>query len=608
MTNYTKSFLGLFAATVLSGVVALGEPVYLSPSEVALGPDGKTLFVTEATAHQIAVVDTETASVVRRLPLSGPPGGLAVLADGRLLVGDASPEGFLLMVRASDGEVLQRVRVGHTPVAVVPDAAGKRAYVCNQFTHDVSVVDLVQGRETARIKVSREPVAAALSPKEPLLLVANLLPTGPATAATVAAVISWVATDENKVVAEIPLLNGSHSVQDICFAPDGKHAYAVHTLSHFQLPTTQLERGWMNTSALSIIDTDARKLLNTVLLDDVDLGAPNPWSVACSPDGRWLCVSHAGSHELSLIDRAGLHAKLDRLARGEAVSNSAKRPDDVPCDLSFLVDLRTRVRLAGASGPRGLAVSGEHVYVAEYFADRVAIVPLEEGDNVRPSYVRLGPELPLTPERQGEIFFHDASLCFQQWQSCLSCHPGVRADALNWDLLNDGMGNPKNTKSLVLAHATPPAMALAIRESAEAGVRAGLRYIQFSVRPEEDAVALDAYLKSLSPVPSPYLEQGQLSERARQGRQLFQSERCDTCHTTPLYTDQQSHELGTGRGLDEGVSFDTPTLLECWRTAPYLHDGRAASIEDLLREDRHGLSRDLSADERSALAEFVLSL
>ena len=43
---------------------------------------------------------------------------------------------------------------------------------------------------------------------------------------------------------------------------------------------------------------------------------------------------------------------------------------------------------------------------------------------------------------------------------------------LNWDLLNDGVGNPKNTRSLLLAHKTPPAMFLGVRANAEAAVRA----------------------------------------------------------------------------------------------------------------------------------------
>ena len=47
-------------------------------------------------------------------------------------------------------------------------------------------------------------------------------------------------------------------------------------------------------------------------------------------------------------------------------------------------------------------------------------------------------------EGRGNMYFHDATLGFQGWQSCASCHPNdARADGLNWDLLNDGLGNPK---------------------------------------------------------------------------------------------------------------------------------------------------------------------
>jgi hypothetical protein len=74
--------------------------------------------------------------------------------------------------------------------------------------------------------------------------------------------------------------------------------------------------------------------------------------------------------------------------------------------------------------------------------------------------------------RKGEFYFHDAGICYQGWQSCASCHPGdARANGLNWDLLNDGIGNPKNTKSLLLTYQTPPAMWLGVRETAETADR-----------------------------------------------------------------------------------------------------------------------------------------
>ncbi|MEA3226179.1 MAG: c-type cytochrome, partial [Planctomycetota bacterium] len=222
-------------------------------------------------------------------------------------------------------------------------------------------------------------------------------------------------------------------------------------------------------------------------------------------------------------------------------------------------------------------------------------------------------EKAISTVRQGEIHFHDAMLCFQKWQSCSSCHPGdARTHALNWDLMNDGLGNPKNTKSLLLAHKTPPAMALGVRADAETGVRAGIRHIQFAVRPEEDAVAIDDYLKSLEPVPSPSLTRGKLNRRARRGQKLFESAGCASCHTGELYTDLKKHNLGIGKWLDEGLSFDTPTLIEAWRTAPYLYDGRAATVEDMLKkhnlDDKHGQTSNLTDRQIKDLAEFVMSL
>jgi cytochrome c peroxidase len=218
----------------------------------------------------------------------------------------------------------------------------------------------------------------------------------------------------------------------------------------------------------------------------------------------------------------------------------------------------------------------------------------------------------MTALRRGEFLFADATMCFQQWQSCVSCHPDARVDALNWDLLNDGMGNPKQTKNMFLAHKTPPAMLSGIRESAEKAVRAGMRYIQFTVRPEEDALAIDEYLSSLRPLPSPHLVNGRMSDGARRGRKVFEKAGCNACHPAPLFTNLEHYDVGTSAGLDAGKAYDTPTLLESWRTAPYLCDGRAATMREVLTahnaQDSHGATKALTEQEIADLEAYVLSL
>jgi cytochrome c peroxidase len=122
---------------------------------------------------------------------------------------------------------------------------------------------------------------------------------------------------------------------------------------------------------------------------------------------------------------------------------------------------------------------------------------------------------------------------------------------------------------------------------------------------------MDEYLKALKPLPSPYLVDGKLSESARRGQAVFRKAGCALCHTGPYLTNLQKYNVGTAMGPDAGRQFDTPGLVEIWRTAPYLCDGRAATIKDVLTrynpDDKHGRTSDLSEGEIEDLAEFVLS-
>lgn len=599
---------------------------YLGPVEVVAAKDGKSLFVLCLDAGQIAVVDLAAGKVARTIPCPPKPTGLTLSPDGsKLLVTCATPDGSVAMIDGASGQVAATLPAGHGACAPAVTPDGKRLYVCNRFLNNVAAIDLEANKEIARVPVIREPIATAVTPDGKSVLVCNHLPNDPADSYDVAAAVSVIDTASNQVV-HLRLPNGSSSLRGITVSPDGKYAFVAHILARYQMPTTQLERGWMNTNALTIIDVGAKKWLNTVLLDDVDLGAANPWGVACTADGSTLCVTTAGTHELSVINAPGLLEKLLKMpANEEEAKKQGKQPDntgayssftaaDVPNDLAFLVDLKRRIKLEG-NGPRGVAVVGTKAYAAVYFSDALAVVDLGDKPDKLVTTIPLGPAPELTVVRRGEINFHDAALCFQAWQSCASCHPDARVDALNWDLMNDGMGNPKNNKSMLLTHKTPPSMALGVRATAELAVRSGITHIQFAVRPEEDAVAIDEYLKSLTPVPSPYLVGGQLSEAAKRGKALFFSERigCAKCHPEPLYTDLKMHDVGSKGEYDRNdTKFDTPTLIECWRTAPYMHDGHYVTIKDLIVKGKHGNKvgevETLTEQEVNDLVEFVLSL
>jgi len=608
--------------------------------------DGKILYVANLDAKEISFVDIHSGKSIRSIGMPGKPTGLTLSPDGReLYVTCAATQSTLVVMDAESGKIKTTIPAGHTACGPTVTPDGKRLYVCNRFDNDVSVIDLKTRKEVARISATREPIAAAITPDGKSALIINHLPADRADTSDVAATVTIIDTHSNATTT-IRLPSGASGLRGVCVSPDGKYAYVTHILARYELPAIQVDCGWINANALSIIDTQKKKLLGTVLLDDMYLGAANPWGVVCTTDGKWICVTHAGTHELSVIDAPALLRKLlavpvnpppEKLGevvyddrnelldyfrrlraelRGEELESGEMyilgSSAGVSNDLTFLAGLRRRIKLKG-KGPRGLAVIGSKAYVAEYFSDTLDIVRLESKTSNQIQELTLGPNPRLTDRRRGEMLFNDAELCFQHWQSCASCHPDARTDGLNWDLTNDGIGNLKNTKSLLISHRTPPVMSSGVRASAEVAVRQGIRHILFAEPLGEDGLAIDTYLKSVEPVPSPYLVDGQLSPAAKRGKKLFFSEKvgCSKCHTAPLYTDMQMHDVGSKSPCDRRRDFDTPTLIEAWRTAPYFHDGRYTTVKESISNCKSATEHgdvDLNEQQVSDLGEFILSL
>jgi len=116
---------------------------------------------------------------------------------------------------------------------------------------------------------------------------------------------------------------------------------------------------------------------------------------------------------------------------------------------------------------------------------------------------------------------------------------------------------------------------------------------------------------------------GKLTSSAERGRKLFSSDAvgCAKCHSGPYYTDSSLkkpfnvHDVGTGHEDPSermGSKYDTPTLLGIYRTAPYLHHGKAKTLLEVLtvcnKEDKHGKTSHLSPTELADLVAFLQSL
>ena len=602
--------------------VAVAQPLPLSPTALVASSNGTTLYLACATANRVLRFDVVRRIVSGSVCFPEAPLGLAFLRDQKqLAVTCAAPESRVCIVDLSKLGIIGTIPAGHTAMAPVVSRDGRTLYVCNRFNNDVSVIDLVAKKESCRIPVQREPVAAGLTKDGKYLLVADFLPSGRADVNYSATVVSVIDTAARKVVKEFRLPNGSTSLNDIQVSPDGQYAVVSHIVGRFNRLPTHATEGWINANALTVIDLVGMKVQGTILLDDRYHGAANPWGVAWAADSTVLAVTHAGTSEISVIDFHKLLAEMPSLRanydpiKSADIFAASRAKYEQPDDLRFIAGSRVRVKLPGNDlGPRSVVFVGHMIYAANYFSDTLTAIDTSTA-NPKAQSIPLGPRSDMDAVRKGEFYFHDAELCYQGWQSCASCHPGDgRVDALNWDLLNDGVGNPKNTKSLLLAGQTPPLMSLGVRANLEEAVRAGIEHILFKSQPEQEIVSsIVAYLQSLKPVPSPFLVHGKLSAAAERGRRIFQQAGCADCHVPNLYTDLQRHDVGTRSTYDRPTDkFYTPTLVEVWRTAPYLHDGSAPTVRDVFvthnPRDEHGETSKLSSREIDDLCAYVLSL
>ena len=558
------------------------EPWFIT--DVAVGDAGQVILSCRGD-KSLKITDPQGRQVVKTIPLQQTPTGV-IAKEGKAYVSCFDTRGEIVTVDLKEGKIVNTV-----PVGAAWSKEEDKIFVCNRFAGTVSEVDVKNGKVTREVKVLREPSKVVVSPDGKYLFVANALPAQRADVDYVACCGSVIDLASFQKVKDIRLENGSNALRGATLSPDGKYLFVSHNLGRFTVPTSQLQQGWMNTNAMSVVDVASLEFKGAVLLDEPERGAAGVWGVECTPG--YLIVSHSGTHEISVIDYPELIKKFEAYPDKMALNY----------DLHFLYGIRERIALKG-NGPRNFIVRDQEVIVPMFFSDDLNRYDL---NTKQLSEVALNPGRQETMAQKGERIFNDAAFCFQNWQSCNGCHPGdARTDGMNWDLMNDGVGNSKNCKSLLLSLETPPCMISGIRANAHVANRAGFKYIQFMELKEEDAACVDAYVASLKPVPSPYLVDGELSEKAKKGRKVFERLKCDACHSGPYYTDMKMHRIGEDIEFEQG--WDTPTLIEVWRTAPYLFDGRAATMEEVFGVYKHGVDKKLSKTDLDALVEYVNSL
>ena len=376
------------------------------------------------------------------------------------------------------------------------------------------------------------------------------------------------------------------------------------TLGHLVLATTasyltggQPQANHFLENTIHTLDVDRWEIVATQVTDRRGLSQDSPGSTehGISPlafgviDGR-LHAAFAGSNEIAEVSPSG-------------ISSGYLALDEFPL-----------------FAPQGLADLGEGIFCVASPVDGNLGVFNREGMlqkliALAGSEDDLQKSAPATlARRRGERTFFEGT---RAGIACQSCHLDATTD---FSLHDIGQGKPVDVLSVRGVIGTSPYLRDAshwrLRELHDVAVT-GYRDHQRAVSWDR-AAALDAYLNSLPPQTHARQREQVDSDRLRRGVAVFFAADCAVCHTPPAFTNlgqQPAASLfpdyygpgGPAAGLD--AFLDTPTLRGVAQTAPYLHNGRAATLASVLeqhnRGQRHGNTVKRSTAELDDLIYFL---
>jgi YVTN family beta-propeller protein len=258
-------------------------------------------------------------------------------------------------------------------------------------------------------------------------------------------------------------------------------------------------------------------------------------------------------------------------------------------------------------GPVALALdpTGRQLATANAYSDTVTLVDTRRLEVE--ATIALGDQPPRpTAAQRGEALFHEGALAMDRWMSCASCHPRGHTTGQNFDTLGDGHhGAAKNTPSLLGVAGTAPhgwtGRFGRLEEQVERSIRSSLQGGEPS---RGDVADLVAYLESLHPIEPGGAE---LAAAGGRGEAQFRVRRCATCHEPPLFTQPATRDVGLvdAKGTRR---FNPPALRGVAHSAPYLHDGSATSLEEVLTRHHPGFPAPPDREERRALEAYLKGL
>ena len=605
----------------------------LRSTPIAVDAVNRRVWVVNPDSDTVTLLNPDTMVKTREIAVGRRPQALTVDAAGTPWV--VCRDSDEIRVVAAAGTTVRTIAFprGSRPVSVAMTKDGRTAYVAEYATGRLRRFDTATFTDTGTLDVGPTPRALALTPDGLRLLVSRFISAD--AGGTLWSVDTQTWTSAAIQTVSLPkddapnAENGTSArgianyVAGLALAPDGKQAwYAAKKDNIFrgQLRDGQIfDHANMVRTLVGTVnvltgteDTTARK--------DID-NTSQPSAVLVSPYGGHLFATLQGNNRVVAVDPG---------VQGAAVlaqTDVGKAPQGLALDI----------------------ITGR-LFVQNFMDRNVTVLnadPLMKtgvgGLPVVQTISTVTTELLSATVLQGKKIFYNAAdtrMSLEGYFSCALCHLDGGHDGRVWDFTQRGEGLRNNIPLKGRAgiaegrvHWTGNFDEI---QDFENDIRSAFKGSGFMTNTQfntgtrsqplgdrktgisSDLDAIAAYLSSLSETdPSPFrTSAGALTTQAQSGKLIFQRQKCAVCHTGNAFTDSASrllHDVGTikpssGQRLGAALlGFDTPTLKGLWDNGPFLHDGSAATLLDVLSNTLHA-GGTLTTAEKNDLAAYLMQI
>jgi YVTN family beta-propeller protein len=592
---------------------------------------GDRVFVVNPDLDSVSVIDASTRAVVKAVSLGTPlldagqftpsvmPRAIAISPDGATLYVTGMRSSSVYAIDVASSRVTSAV-VGSEPVGILVEEGA--VYVACSQDNTIVRLDPSSLAITARVQVANEPWALAWSAGT--LVVTHFLQPEISMIDPASLAVTTVAIPATDPRGDARLAHGQpRGLYDVAARPNSSELWVVHVMLGIDTPQPALDFESTVFPSLSVVRDGA--YANTLSIDAADVPGidgsfgdivSGPHAIAFTHDGAFALVVDINSEDVLAIDAANqVEAALLRPLPGHMPEGIALSEDE---SVAFIDERNT----------------GEVAIVrVDRTADRIALAVdgvVARGGDAMPADLRLGQHL-----------FYSANsdefpITRNHWVACASCHLEGRSDAVTWKFAQGPRDTPTNAGGM---NGTGFLFRTADRKRVQdywhtVDIEQGGRF-----DPTAQAALLDplaAFVNFGIPAPIPPTTDPTLVAR---GLELFTdpSVGCSGCHGGGRFTDSGDgndaldlggtillHDVGTCVTSDyadvahvdieghprEACRFDTPSLTGVASSPPYLHDGSAATLRDVLEltRGRMGDITSLSDADETALIEYLRSL